>query len=213
MMSALRSRTAQPLRGERTQSAMGVWGLGLTMVVLLMFLAGMSAAALYLETGQPRQGVTGEPETGWPPEGIPLPDMWLAFLAVALCLVGALALTWAVRRLPSGAERAAGGLAALATATFVAGALVLAADLQAAPFGWDEHAFTSIYWILTCTAITAMAVAAFMAVSVVVQVLVGVVDTRRHLEVVMTTGFAWFAAGASAVLLALVHLLPRVAGS
>jgi hypothetical protein len=56
-------------------------------------------------------------------------------------------------------------------------------------------------------------VAAIMAGSVLVQLLVGVIDARRHLEVFTTAVYGWFCVLAAGILLALVHLLPLVAGS
>jgi heme/copper-type cytochrome/quinol oxidase subunit 3 len=211
-MSANRSRSAQPLRDDQTAQAMGVWGLVLGLIVLLMFVAGLAAAALYLETGQPRAAVTGEQETGWPPPGIEVPSSAMAGLAFVALVGTGVALTAAVRRMASDAAQHATLLTAIGLVTAVSAGIALVADLQRAPFGWGEHAYTSIYWALTGATILFVGVAAVMAASLLVQLLTGVIDARRHLEMFNTMVYAWFTVLASAVLLALVHLLPVVAG-
>jgi heme/copper-type cytochrome/quinol oxidase subunit 3 len=212
-MSANISRSAQPLRGERTAQAMGVWGLVLGLIVLVMFMAGLAAAALYLETGQPRAEVTGEEQGGWPPPHIEIPARHLAGIAMVALLAGVAALTAAVRRVAAEAEQQATllvtvGMLGCATAT-----VLLIADLQATPFHWGDHAYTSIYWALTGGTALFIGVAAIMAATVLAQLLVGVVDARRHLEVFTTAVYGWFCVFAAAILLSLVHFLPVVAGS
>jgi heme/copper-type cytochrome/quinol oxidase subunit 3 len=212
-MSANISRSAQPLRGERTAAAMGVWGLVLGLIVLLMFMAGLAAAALYLETGQPRAEVTGEQQDGWPPPHIAIPARHLAGIAVVVLLAGVAALSAAIRRIAAGAEQQATFLVTLGMLGCTTAVVLLVADLQATPFHWSDHAYTSIYWALTGSTALFVGVAAIMAGSVLVQLLVGVVDARRHLEVFATAVYGWFCVLAAVILLSLVHLLPLVAGS
>ena len=212
-MSANRSRTAEPLRGDRTAQAMGVWGLVLGLIVLLMFVAGLSAAALYLETGQPRGEVTGEGNAGWPPAGFDVPARLLAGSAVLGVLAAAAALTAALRRIAADAAQQATLLVGVGLAAALGSVVLLVVDLQQAPFGWDEHAYTSIYWALTGATLLFVGVTALLAASVLVQLLTGVVDDRRHLELFNTAVYGWFSVLVAVLLLSLVHLLPIVAGS
>lgn len=212
-MTANRSRTAEPLRGDQTAHTMGLWGLVLGLIVLVMFTAGLAAAALYLETGQPRADVTGEGTGGWPPGGIDVPARLLAGWALVGAVGAALALTTALRRVAAGAAQQAALFVGVGLTAALASAVLLVIDLQRAPFGWDDHAYTSTYWALTGTTILFVGVAVLLAVSVLVQLLAGVIDARRHLELYLTTVYGWFTVGISGLLLALVHLLPVVAAS
>jgi heme/copper-type cytochrome/quinol oxidase subunit 3 len=213
MMSVNRSRSAEPI-GERAHgSAMGTWGLYLGLVVLLMFVAGLAAAALYLETGQPRQAVTGEPVGGWPPHDVDVPRRGLALAAIGLLVLATAALTGSVRRLRAGPVRDSISLVALGGVSLIGAVITLVADLDAAPFRWDEHAYTSTYWVLTGAVTTFIGVGAIIVFSVLVQMLTGVVDDRRHLELTNTVIYVWFTLATSILLLALVHLLPLVGGS
>ncbi len=212
-MSGVRSRSAEPLRGTQTAHAMGVWGLVLALIALVMFMAGLAAAALYLETGQPRDVVTGEADSGWPPPHIEVPARHLAVLALLAIVATGLALSAAVRRVAVGASQRASQLVALGLATAVTAVILLVVDLQRVSFGWDEHAYASVYWALTGAASLFVGVVALMAASILVQLLTGVVDAHRHLEVLNTAIFGWFTVLASGILLGLVHVLPVVSGS
>lgn len=213
MMRANRSRTAQPLRGAETHSAMGAWGLGLTVVVLLMFVAGFASAALYLETGTPQAGGSDQSVgSGWPPSGIEVPGRGLALSALALLGAGGLALSWATQRLTRRSEQPAAILVAAGAGCWIAAALVLTADLRGVGFSFDEHAYTSVYWTLTVATIVFTVVGMVMASGVLVQMLTGVVDPGRHLELVVTAAYGWFIFASAAVMLGLVHLLPIAGG-
>lgn len=210
MMSALKARTTLPLRGERTGAATGAWGAALAAVVLAMFLAGSAAAALYLETAQPRPGVTADVHSGWPPPGISIPPADLAVLALALAIAGAVSMSWTLRHIASGRRPVAAGLTLAGSGLFLGAVSVLVADLRRVPFGWDVHAYTSVYHALTWTVIVLFAIGLWMAFAVAIQILVGVVDARRHLEVLVATKIAWIAAAAGVLLVSLIHLLPRL---
>lgn len=212
-MSATRSRTAEPLRGDQTAHSMGFWGLVLGLIVLVMFVAGLAAAALYLEAGQPRDVVTGETSAGWPPPGIDQPARLLAGIAVLATIGAAVSLTAALRRITADATQQATSLVGVGAATSIAAGVLLVVDLLQTPFSWDDHAYTSIYWALTGATILFVGVAALLAASVLVQLLTGVIDARRHLELYNSAVYAWFTVLVTTLLLALVHLLPLVAGS
>jgi heme/copper-type cytochrome/quinol oxidase subunit 3 len=209
--SIRRSRSAIPISDRPRGGAMGTWGLWCTLIVLAMFIAGLAAAALYLETARPAP-TAADADAGWPPAGIEVPGMGLAALALVLVVVGAVAATRSRARLVAGDGRPAALALALATVSWTGAVLVLIGDLGNAPFRWNEHAATSVYWVHTGMTIVFVGVAALMAAAVLTQLVTGVVDRERHLELVNTLIYGWFAVGAAVVLLALVHLLPRVAG-
>jgi heme/copper-type cytochrome/quinol oxidase subunit 3 len=208
--SIRRSRSAIPISDRPRGGAMGTWGLWCTLIVLAMFIAGLAAAALYLETARPAPTI--DADAGWPPAGIEVPGMGLAALALALVVVGALAAGRSRAELVVADGRRAALALAVALASWTGAVLVLVADLGNAPFRWDEHAATSVYWAHTSMTVVLVGVAALMAAAVLTQLLTGVVDRERHLELVNTVIYGWFTVGAAVVLLALVHLLPRLAG-
>lgn len=192
------SRTAEPLPGARPGATMGTWGLWLTITVLVMFVAGMAAAALYLHTGQSR----------WPPEGFAAPARTWALLGVALAAAAAASGTAALRRMRVGDQPGATLLLTASLIAVAASVLALAHDLGTAGFRWDEHAYTSVYWVLTGTSAVFAGVGVLVTVAVIVQTLVGLIDDARHLELTNAVIYLWFSAATTVVLLALVHLLP-----
>ncbi len=214
MMSVRWSRTAERIGDGRTGAAMGTWGLWLALVVLLLFVAGMATAALYLETGRPGQDATGRPEAGaWPPAGVEVPTPTRAMVAFGALLLAALLLGLATRRVATGATKAGAGLVLLSVVVEGGGAALLVADLLAAPFRWDEHAYTSVYWVLTATAILFAVVGVLMAFGVLLQLLTGVVEPRRHLELRNSAWYLVFVSLTAAILLGLVHGLPHTGGA
>lgn len=207
-MSARHARTATPVRADGAGGAVGMWGLWLGLLVLGMLVAGLAAAALYLETSRPAP-TPPDAGGGWPPAGVEPAGVGLAVLALVLALAATACLAVARRRLERERTRAAMRATALATASWAGAVGALVADLRTVPFRWDEHAVTSVHWVLTGTALTLLAVGALLAAGVAVLLLVGLVDPERRLELDVAAHYGWFALAAAALLLALVHLLPR----
>lgn len=203
MMTIQSSRTADPVTENPRGGAMGTWGVWLGIIVHLMFTSGLATAALYLETSQP----------AWPPEGIEVPGRGWALLSMALAAAGAAAATWALRRMKAGDRRVAALGVASGGAAFTASTVALVVDLRVVDFGWDEHAYTSVYWSLTGFCITYLALGVLMFAALLIQMVTGLVDEQRHLEMSITTTYLWFAFATSLLLLALVHYLPAVGGS
>jgi heme/copper-type cytochrome/quinol oxidase subunit 3 len=202
-MPIARSRTAHPISDGPRGLTMGMWGTVLLLVVMSTFLAGISAAGLYLHTGAP----------AWPPEPLTRPGSWPAVGAIVLTFVGTALVTLAALRLrrderplPSLLLLAAGAALTLAT-------VILSADLASVPFGWQEHAYASVYVVLSAVAAIFTGTGAIMVGSVLIQRLVGVVDAARLLEVDNVVLYLWWTAliGVPA-LLAIVHLLPDPGG-
>lgn len=201
-MSTHRSRTADPLPDAPPGSTMGTWGLWLTIAVLLAGLGGLGAAALYLHSGQP----------AWPPADIAAPAAGGALIGVVLVGASLAAAILARTRLVAGHDAIVAPLLLLAAGLSGASVWVLVNDLLAAPFRWDEHAYTSVYWVLTASAATFVGVGTLMLGAVVVQRLTGVLDQRRMLELEVALTYLCFAVVAAVVLLGLVHLLPDPGG-
>jgi heme/copper-type cytochrome/quinol oxidase subunit 3 len=198
-MGTRTSRTAYPIRGATQGAAIGTWGAWLTMAVLLTALSGLVVSAIYLYWGQQE----------WPPAGFDEPAIGLGALALVLCL-GAAGLTYAaIPVLRGGGARTSGHLIFGGLLLGGGSLTALVVDLVTAPWGWDEHVYTSLFWILVGNAAVFVAVAALMSVAVLVQHTAGVLDAGRHLELEVTVVFWGFAVATVASAFALVHLLPH----
>lgn len=178
---------------------MGMWGAVLLLVVLTTGLAGIAAAGLYLHTGQP----------AWPPAPLERPGSWPAVIAIALALVGNVAATLAAIKLRADARPAPSMLLLTSAVLLTSSVVVLGGDVAAVPFHWADHAYASVYVILTAIAAVFVAVSALMVVAVLIQRLVGVVDSGRMLEADITVLYLWWAVPAMMVCLGVVHLLPN----
>ncbi|MTV23998.1 hypothetical protein FTX61_00970 [Nitriliruptoraceae bacterium ZYF776] len=199
-MHGRRSRTAHPVTGGPRGLTMGAWGVWCTIIIGAMGVAGLGAAALYLQTGAPE----------WPPEGITRPGTGRAWLALGLAVVACVGSLLARQRLRRDAkpDTAVALIGTLVAALASIGVLI--ADIPAAGFRWDEHAYTSVYWILTAGSAFFLGISALMVGAVLVQRIVGLVDPDRMLEMDVTVVFLFFSTITAAFLLALVHYLPVV---
>lgn len=201
-MIGRRSRTVIPITEDGTLhgQAVGMWAMWQALVVLAVGTAGFATAALYLHSGQP----------AWPPPGITAPGVGLAVLAMALGAGACIPMVVARRRLRADA-RPDTAVALLATmGLLLAAIIVLAIDLAGLDFRWDEHAYTSIYWVFYGVVIAYHATTLLLLGSVLLQRLSGLLDPDRMLELENTLLMVLFTAAAAVVLLGLVHWLPVV---
>jgi heme/copper-type cytochrome/quinol oxidase subunit 3 len=201
-MAVSRSRTAHPVTDRPRGLTMGMWGAVLLLVALSTGLAGLATAGLYLHTGQP----------AWPPPPLERPGSWLAVLAVALVLFGAAVATVADLRLREDARPTPSVLLLTSGATLAAAVVVLARDLGSTGFHWGDHAYASVYVANTATAAVFAAVGVLMVAALLVQRLVGVVDSGRMLEADIVVLYLWWTVAAVVVCLAVAHLLPDPGG-
>ncbi len=197
-MSIERSRTAIPVVDRPPGLTMGSWGMWLALTALSTGIAGLAAAGLYLHSGQP----------AWPPPPLTRPASGYAVLLIVFALLGALAAQRAKVTLRRDEPRPANSAMALSLLALLASVITAGVDLANSGFRWDAHAYTSLYWALTIIAAMWIGIGVLMVASVLVQQLVGVVDSRRMLELEVTVGYLVWAVLAAAVLLAVVHLLP-----
>jgi heme/copper-type cytochrome/quinol oxidase subunit 3 len=199
---ATRSRTAHPVVDRTRGLTMGMWGAILLLIVLTTGLAGVAAAGLYLHTGQP----------AWPPEPLQRPGSWPAVWSLVLCLGGNVAASAAALKLRADARPAPSLLLLISGALLTASVVVLGQDIASVPFHWGDHAYASVYVILTAIAASFAVVSVMMVAAVLIQRLVGVVDSGRMLEADITVLYLWWALPAMAVCLGVVHLLPDPGG-
>lgn len=197
-MSTRISRTAYPVRGAPQGQPIGVWGIWMAMIVLGTALAGLVVSGVYLYWGQ----------EAWPPPGFEEPPLLRGTIAMGLAPLGAGLTYGALRLMREGLERTAGHLL-LAAVVVTAGCLaVLVADLVAAPWAWDEHVYTSLYWVFVGYAATFVGVNLMMLTAVMIQRVAGMIDAGRHLELKVVTIFWIHTVATVASAYAMVHLLP-----
>jgi heme/copper-type cytochrome/quinol oxidase subunit 3 len=201
-VSVSRSRTAHPVTDQPRGLTMGMWGAILLVVALSTGLAGLATAGFYLHTGQP----------AWPPPPLERPGSWMAVLAIGLLVLGVAAATVANLRLRGDARPAPSVLLLASGVTLTASAVVLARDLSSTGFHWGDHAYASVYVANTATAAVFVAVGVLMVAALLVQRLVGVVDSGRMLEADIVVLYLWWTVAAVAVCLAVAHLLPDPGG-
>ena len=198
-MGTRTSRTAYPIRDAKQGGAVGIWGAWLTMVVLGTALAGLVVSGIYLYWGQ----------EAWPPEGFEAPGRGLGILALLLSIATGATCFAALRVLRNGLELLCGhvlfGTVLLGGATLA----TLIVDLVGSGWRWDEHVYTSLFWIFVGNAALFVTIALLMTVAVLVQRLANVLDVDRHLELEVTIIFWGYAALTVASMLGIVHLLPH----
>lgn len=197
-MRTYASRTAFPIRGARQGFPIGIWGIWLAMAVLVAFLGALLVSVIYLYWGQ----------EAWPPAGYAAPPLLRGTAALLLALVAAPLTLVALRLIRAGNEQASGHVLFASLLAGLGSLGLLVADLALAPWSWDEHVYTSLFWVMVGTSATFVAVSSLMVAAVLVQRVAGVVDRGRHLELEVTAVFWLFTLLAVLASYGSVHLLP-----
>jgi heme/copper-type cytochrome/quinol oxidase subunit 3 len=198
-MGTRTSRTAFPIRDAKQGGAIGTWGTWLGMAVLGTALAGLVISGIYLYWGQ----------EAWPPEGFDAPARGLGALALLLS-IGATATAFAALRvLRSGLEQLSGHVLFGSLLLGLGAITALVADLGGADWRWDEHVYTSLFWIFVGYALLFVGIAVLMTAAVLVQRLATVLDAERHLELEITVVFWLYAVLTVVAMFGVVHLLPH----
>jgi cytochrome c oxidase subunit I+III len=149
------------------------WGTALVIVVVAVAFAGLLLSYFYLRLENPQ----------WPPPGITDPGLTWALLAAALVAASAVAVRAALARVRAADQR--GFIAALGAALALAGggAVVQLLDIAGLGFGWNDHAYGSIFFLLAgfvggvaVAALIVMALTLYWAIS-------GYYTVRRHANV------------------------------
>jgi hypothetical protein len=182
---------------------MGMWGAILLLVTLSTGLGGGGGVGPSLPTRQP----------AWPPPPLQRPGAWPAVWSLLLCFGGNVAATAAAVKLRADARPAPSVLLLISGALLTGSVVVLGQDIAAVPFHWADHAYASVYVIHTAIAAFFAVVSLLMVAALLIQRLVGVVDSGRMLEADITVVYLWWALPAMAVCLGVVHLLPDPGGA
>jgi heme/copper-type cytochrome/quinol oxidase subunit 3 len=198
-MGTRTSRTAFPIRDAKQGGAIGTWGIWLTMALLGTALAGLVVSGIYLYWGQ----------EAWPPEDFSAPARGLGALALVLSVAAAATCLAALRALRAGLEQLSGHVLFGGLALGLASIAAMVRDLATVGWRWDEHVYTSLYWIFVGNAVLFVAIAVMMTAAVLVQRLANALDVDRHLELEITVVFWGYAVLTVASMFGVVHLLPH----
>jgi cytochrome c oxidase subunit I+III len=149
------------------------WGTALLILVVAIGFAGLLLSYFYLRLENPQ----------WPPAGIADPGLGRALLAAALVVASGAAVRAALQRLRAADQRGfiAGLAAALALASV--GTVVQLLDIAGLGFGWNDHAYGSIFFLLAGFVVM-VAVAALIVVALTLYwAIEGHYTARRHASV------------------------------
>jgi cytochrome c oxidase subunit I+III len=155
------------------------WGTALVILVVAVAFAALLLSYFYLRLENPQ----------WPPTGIADPDAGRAILAAALVVASGVAVRAALRRVRAADQR--GFIAALGAALALAGggAVVQLLDIARLGFGWTDHAYGSIFFLLAGF-VAMVAAAALIVVALTLYWAVrGQYTARRHANVANITRF------------------------
>ena len=149
------------------------WGTALVILVVAVAFSALLLSYFYLRLENPQ----------WPPPGIADPGVGRVILATGLVVASGAVVQAALRRLRAADQR--GFIAALAVAFALAGggAVVQLLDIAGLGFGWTDHAYGSIFFLLAGFVVM-VAVAALIVVALTLYWAIGGHYTaRRHANV------------------------------
>jgi cytochrome c oxidase subunit I+III len=155
------------------------WGTALVILVVAVAFAGLLLSYFYLRLENPQ----------WPPPGIADPDLVRASLAAALVVASGVAVRAALQRVRAADQR--GFIAALGAALALAGggAVVQLLDIARLGFGWTDHAYGSIFFLLAGFAAMVAAAALIVVALTLYWAIGGQYTARRHANVANITRF------------------------
>jgi cytochrome c oxidase subunit I+III len=155
------------------------WGTALVILVVAVGFAGLLLSYFYLRLENPQ----------WPPPGIADPAVGRAILAAVLVVASGVAVRAALRRVRAADQR--GFIAALAAALALAGgaAVVQLVDLARLGFGWTDHAYGSIFFLLAGFVVLVAAAALIVMALTLYWAIGGQYTARRHATVANVTRF------------------------
>jgi cytochrome c oxidase subunit I+III len=155
------------------------WGTALVILVVAVAFSALLLSYFYLRLENPQ----------WPPPGIVDPGVGRAILAAGLVVASGAVVRAALRRVRAADQR--GFIAALAVAFALAGGgvVVQLLDIAGLGFGWTDHAYGSIFFLLAGFVVM-VAVAALIVVALTLYWAVrGQYTARRHANVANVARF------------------------
>jgi cytochrome c oxidase subunit I+III len=155
------------------------WGTALVILVVAVAFSALLLSYFYLRLENPR----------WPPPGIADPGVGRAILAAGLVVASGAVVRAALGRLRAADQR--GFIAALAVAFALAGggAVVQLLDIAGLGFGWTDHAYGSIFFLLAGFVVMVAAAALIVVALTLYWAVRGQYTARRHANVANVTRF------------------------
>ena len=180
--------------------SLAAWGMGLALLVATIAFATLLLSYFYLRVESPQ----------WPPAGVTDPALWRGGVAAGSVIAAAIALGWARHMIEDGASRrlslgllAGGALTAL-------GGLVQIADLRTLDFTAQDHAYGSIFYVVTGAMVALALVGCVIHGVVLTAAARGEFTRRRHAAVINAHRYALVLAGLWLIGAATVYLTPRL---
>jgi cytochrome c oxidase subunit I+III len=155
------------------------WGTALLILVVAIAFGGLLLSYFYLRLENPQ----------WPPPGVADPAVGLGILAAALVAASGVAVRAALRQVRAADQR--GFIRSLAAALVLAGGGVVVQflDIARLGFGWSDHAYGSIFFLLAGFVVM-VAVAALIVVALTLYwAIAGHYTARRHANVANVARF------------------------
>jgi cytochrome c oxidase subunit I+III len=173
-------RTFRPI-GHDDGRSIGWWGTVLGVVALAHIVGAVLVAAVYLRSRT----------ATWPPAAIDPPDFTPSLIAAGLGIVTAALFTLAARRTRTG-RGAAPALLVVAGLVSLVGAGLRGWTAAFAELPVDEHAYWSIWWLLSALDLLLLGTLALVAWVTAWHVgRRGVIRQGRHAELEVVTLWAW----------------------
>ena len=149
------------------------WGMALAILFFAIALGALLLSYFYLRLENPQ----------WPPPGIADPTLTRAVIATAFVVGSVGAIRSALRRVGAGDN--GGFIRGLVGALLLAGAGVVLQiqDLAAMDFGWTQHAYGSIFFLLAGFVLVVTMGTMVMGAMALVWALQGLYTSRRHATV------------------------------
>lgn len=197
----LRTAGVSPRRPQEVEARpTSWWGTVMLSAVVITAYAAMYFTYVYVRVGT----------ADWPPAGVEPPELVVPGLAALALLATVVPMAWAARRAHAGGWTAVriGLVAAILLAGAHGGLLII--DWTAQPFGVDQHAYGSLYYVLPGIHLCVVGFAVIVAAAVVALTWHPegppmVVVSMKSLRVYWYTGVL-----GGLLLLAVVYLVPHV---
>jgi heme/copper-type cytochrome/quinol oxidase subunit 3 len=190
-----------PLAARHEGYGRGFWGVAMMIATEGMLFLALIATYFFLRAST----------DSWPPPGVEAPELGLrAWIFTALLLGSSIPIFWAEAAAKQGdlkAMRAGLAISAVMGTAFLVNTIVEFRELH---FGWNDHAYGSIYY--TLLGLHATHVAAGLLISLVVQIKLwrGLVDAEHHTSVEVFSLYWHFVDAVWIFVFATVFISPHV---
>lgn len=175
------------------------WGMILLVAIELTVFATLFSSYFYLGLMHP----------DWPPPGVQPPDLMLPLINTAVLLTSSVTVFFATRSIKQGQQRRlkiALGLAVLLESAFFVIKLMMSGGIE---FTWDDHAYGSIFWLISRLHTGHVLAAILMGIVAEVLALKGWFNSDRRLGMDVVNIYFQFVALVWLPVLLFLFLMPR----